>query len=125
MTRFDNPRHLDNAVRQLTKWQRRMARRHVRGLPVHRQSAGWREARDQVRRLTGLVAQRRASTQHLLTKQLVTQFAHVAVEDLRVKNMTRSARGTQDSPGRNVAAKAGLNRAILDVGFGEIRRQIE
>ncbi|MFG2600750.1 RNA-guided endonuclease InsQ/TnpB family protein [Streptomyces sp. NPDC048462] len=122
---FENPRHLDNAVRQLTKWQRRMARRHVRGLPAHKQSAGWQEARDQVARLMGLVAQRRASTQHLLTKQLVTQFAHVAVEDLRVKNMTRSARGTQDAPGRNVAAKAGLNRAVLDVGFGEIRRQIE
>lgn len=98
---------------------------NARGLPAHCQSAGWRGARDQVARLSGLVAQRRASSQHLLTKQLVTQFAHVALEDLRVKNMTRSARGTQDAPGRNVAAKAGLNRAILDVGFGEIRRQIE
>ncbi|WLQ38384.1 transposase (plasmid) [Streptomyces castrisilvae] len=122
---FDNPRHLDNARRQLRKWQRRMARRHVKGLPAHRQSAGWREARDQVAHLMGLVAQRRASTQHLLSKQLVTQFAHVALEDLRVKNMTRTARGTVEAPGRNVAAKAGLNRAILDVGFAEIRRQVE
>ncbi|MFE7579588.1 RNA-guided endonuclease InsQ/TnpB family protein [Streptomyces sp. NPDC057521] len=122
---FVNPRHLDNARRQLHKWQRRMARRHVKGLPAHRQSAGWREARDQVAHLMGLVAQRRASTQHLLTKQLVTQFEHVALEDLRVKNMTRTARGTIEAPGRNVAAKAGLNRAILDVGFAEIRRQIE
>lgn len=122
---FANPRHLDNARRQLEKWQRRMARRHVRGLPAHRQSPGWREARDRVAHLMGLVAQRRASTQHLLSKQLVTQFAHVALEDLRVKNMTRSARGTMEKPGRNVAAKSGLNRAILDVGFAEIRRQIE
>ncbi|MEU2026156.1 transposase [Streptomyces sp. NPDC016469] len=122
---FVNPRHLDNARRQLNKWQRRMARRHVKGLPAHRQSAGWCEARDQVAHLMGLVAQRRASTQHLLTKQLVMQFEHVALEDLRVKNMTRTARGTVEAPGRNVAAKAGLNRAILDVGFGEIRRQIE
>jgi len=66
-----------------------------------------------------------ASTQRLLSKQLVTQFEHVALEDLRVKNMTRTARGNVEKPGRNVAAKAGLNRAILDVGFGEIRRQIE
>ncbi|MFF4283178.1 RNA-guided endonuclease InsQ/TnpB family protein [Streptomyces kronopolitis] len=122
---FVNPRHLDNARRQLRRWQRRMARRHVRGVPAHRQSQGWKEARDQVARLQGLVAARRSSTQHLLTKRLVTQYAQVALEDLRVRNMTRSARGSVEEPGRNVAAKAGLNRAILDVGFGEIRRQIE
>ncbi|MFB7030916.1 MULTISPECIES: RNA-guided endonuclease InsQ/TnpB family protein [unclassified Streptomyces] len=122
---FANPCHLENTRRQLRRWQRRMARRHVRGLKTHEQSQGWREARDQVARLHALIAARRASTQHLVTKRLVTQYAHVALEDLRVKNMTASARGTLDAPGRNVKAKAGLNRAILDVGFGEIRRQIE
>ncbi|MER7200170.1 hypothetical protein CG723_45330 [Streptomyces sp. CB01635] len=122
---FENPRHLDNARRLLHKWQRRMARRHVKGLPARRQSAGRRQARDEVARLHALVAARRASTQHLLTKRLVTQFAHVALEDLQVKNMTRSARGTVQEPGRNVMAKAGLNRSMLDVGFAEIRRQIE
>lgn len=39
--------------------------------------------------------------------------------------MTRSARGTLDQPGRNVRAKAGLNREILDVAFEELRRQLE
>ncbi|MET9499546.1 transposase [Streptomyces sp. NPDC006552] len=122
---FANPRHLEAAQRSLRRWQRRMARRHVKGLPAWEQSAGWREARDQVSRLQALTAARRSSTQHLLTKRLVTQYEQVAVEDLRVKNMTRSAKGTVEAPGRNVAAKAGLNRAILDVGFGEIRRQLE
>lgn len=49
----------------------------------------------------------------------------MVVEDLRVKNMTASAKGTLEAPGRNVKAKAGLNRAVLNVGFGEIRRQLE
>ncbi|MFD5787096.1 hypothetical protein ACFWH1_10835 [Streptomyces sp. NPDC127037] len=49
---FDNPRYLDNARRQLRKWERRMARRYVKGLPARRQSAGWREARDQVAHLS-------------------------------------------------------------------------
>ncbi|MEJ8631954.1 transposase [Streptomyces sp. MS2.AVA.5] len=120
-----NPRHLDNTQRQLRRWQRRMARRHQKGVPAHRQSNGWRQARDQVARLQALVAARRGSAQHLLAKRLVTQYAHIAVEDLRVKNMTASARGDALNPGRNVRAKAGLNRAVLDVGFGEIRRQIE
>lgn len=39
--------------------------------------------------------------------------------------MTASARGTVDKPGSNVRAKAGLNRAILDVSPGEFRRQLE
>ncbi|MFJ6017452.1 RNA-guided endonuclease InsQ/TnpB family protein [Streptomyces sp. NPDC092952] len=122
---FENPRHLENTRRQLHKRQRRMARRHVRGVKSHEQSKGWKEARDQVARLHALVAARRATSQHLVTKRLVTQYAQVALENLRVKNMTASARGTAEMPGRNVRAKAGLNRAILDVGFGEIRRQIE
>jgi putative transposase len=47
------------------------------------------------------------------------------VEELRVKNMTASAKGTLEAPGRNVRAKAGLNRAMLNVAFGEIRRQLD
>ncbi|TDE17811.1 transposase, partial [Nonomuraea mesophila] len=38
--------------------------------------------------------------------------------DLRIANMTRSASGTIEAPGRNVAAKSGLNRSILDAGWG-------
>ena len=37
----------------------------------------------------------------------------VYVEDLRIKNMTASAKGTQDTPGKNVKQKAGLNRSML------------
>lgn len=43
----------------------------------------------------------------------------IAVEDLAITNMTRSASGTVQAPGRNVAAKAGLNRSILDAGWGQ------
>uniref|UniRef100_UPI002FDC69CE RNA-guided endonuclease InsQ/TnpB family protein n=1 Tax=Streptomyces sp. IBSBF 3010 TaxID=2903526 RepID=UPI002FDC69CE len=119
---FGNPRHLDNARRQLHKWQRRMAQRHVKGLPVHRGMAG---GPGPGRAPHGAGRAAACFDPAPATKQLVTQFEHVALEDLRVKNMTRTARGTVEAPGRNVAAKAGLNRAMLDVGFGEIRRQIE
>jgi putative transposase len=43
----------------------------------------------------------------------------IAVEDLAITNMTRSASGTVQEPGRNVAAKAGLNRSILDAGWAQ------
>jgi len=41
----------------------------------------------------------------------------VCIEDLQVSNMVRSAKGTKASPGKNVRAKSGLNRAILDQGW--------
>jgi putative transposase len=39
--------------------------------------------------------------------------------------MSKSAAGTTDTPGRNVRAKSGLNKAILDQGWGEFRRQLD
>ena len=49
----------------------------------------------------------------------------VCIEDLRVRNMSKSAAGSSDSPGRNVKAKSGLNKSILDQGWFEFRRQME
>ena len=51
--------------------------------------------------------------------------AMVVLEDLQVSNMSRSAAGTVEQPGKNVKQKTGLNRAILDQGWGEFRRQLE
>jgi transposase, IS605 OrfB family, central region len=47
------------------------------------------------------------------------------LEDLKVKNMSASAKGTTENPGKNVKAKSGLNRSILDQGWYEFRRQLE
>ena len=49
----------------------------------------------------------------------------IVIEDLKVSNMSKSAAGTIDEPGRNVAAKSGLNLAMLDQGWHEMRRQLE
>jgi putative transposase len=56
---------------------------------------------------------------------LARRFDIVRVENLDIKNMTRSARGTAQDPGRNVAAKAGLNREILRSGWGLLVRRLE
>lgn len=60
-----------------------------------------------------------------VTSYLTKNFSGIAIEDLNVSGMTRSGRGTVGNPGKNVSAKSGLNRSILDVGFGEFRRQLE
>jgi transposase len=48
----------------------------------------------------------------------VERYDLIAVEDLKIANMTRSAKGTIEKPGVNVAQKAGLNRVILQQGWG-------
>jgi putative transposase len=69
-------------------------------------------------------ARRRADWNHKLTTGLAHSHGLVAVEDLRVSGMVRSAKGTIEQPGRNVKQKTGLNRNIADQGWGEIRRQL-
>ncbi|MFI6689195.1 RNA-guided endonuclease InsQ/TnpB family protein [Streptomyces sp. NPDC050485] len=120
---IDNPRLLANTARKLARAQRVMARRHVQG--AAQQSNGYLEAKAKAAKLHAVLAARRASAQHVVTKRLVEQYAEIALESLNTQGMTRSAKGTADKPGRNVRQKAGLNKAVLDIGFGEINRQIE
>ncbi|MHB8189887.1 MAG: RNA-guided endonuclease InsQ/TnpB family protein [Ferrimicrobium sp.] len=58
------------------------------------------------------------------TTELVRNYDIIAIEDLKVKNMTRSAKGTLQSPGKNVRAKSGLNRSILEQGWGLFRQRL-
>lgn len=56
---------------------------------------------------------------------LALRFDVIAVEDLKIGNMTRSVRGTIEAPGRNVCQKAGLNRGILAAGWGRLVTRLE
>ena len=56
---------------------------------------------------------------------LARRFDVIRFEDLRVKNMTASARGTIEQPGKNVRAKAGLNRSISRNGWGQLLARTE
>ena len=64
------------------------------------------------------LANRRKTHLHQLTGSIAARFGGIAVEDLKVKTMTTSARGTVERPGKNVRQKAGLNREILEVSPG-------
>lgn len=125
-TVLDNPRHLRRAQQRLAHAQRVASRRQGPDRRTGRTASGrWRKAQHRVARLQHEVAERRSAWLHQRTKELATGYATVAVEDLNVAGMTASARGSTDQPGKNVRAKAGLNRAILDVAPGEFRRQLE
>lgn len=85
----------------------------------------YRRQQQRVARIQCRIADARRDTQHKLTDDLTKRFGVVCLEDLNVRGMSKSAKGTAGAPGKNVAQKAGLNRGIANAGFGEIRRQIE
>lgn len=78
-----------------------------------------RKARQRFAKAHARNADRRRDFIEKATTDLARRFDLIRVEDLRIANMTRSARGTIERPGRNVAAKAGLNRSILASGWGQ------
>lgn len=116
-SRVENPRHLRGRERALKRSRRALAR-------TQHGSKNRVKARARVARHHAKVGDCRRDFQHQTTTRLVRRFDLLAIEDLHVAGMTATARGTIDNPGRNVAQKAGLNRAILDVGFAAIRRQL-
>ena len=87
-------------------------------------SANWQKIKAKVQRLHRKIANVRNDFLHKLTTTISKNHALVVIEDLKVGNMSRSASGTMEAPGRNVRAKAGLNKSILDQGWFEFRRQL-
>jgi putative transposase len=107
-----NPRFLDAAQERLADLQRRKART--------RPGAGnRRRLRRALAREWRRVRNQRRDFHHKTARRLVDTCDMLALESLRVAAMTATAAGTVEHPGRNVAAKAGLNRSILDAGWGQ------
>jgi putative transposase len=98
-------------------------RRHERKL--HRRLSRCQKGSKRRRRAAGRLANhkhrqvnRRKDAIHKASTDIANRFGLVAIEDLKTKRMTKSARGTINEPGTNVRAKAGLNRSILEQGWG-------
>ncbi|WP_328993243.1 transposase [Kribbella sp. NBC_01245] len=78
-----------------------------------------------IARLKAREADRRKDWVEKISTDLARWFDVIRVEDLKIRNMTRSARGTVEQPGRNVRQKAGLNRGILAQGWGQLVARLE
>ncbi len=88
-------------------------------------SNNWKKAKARVQRIHFRIGNARRDFLHKATTTISQNHAMVCLEDLQVRNMSRSAAGTADAPGRNVRAKSGLNKSILDQGWFEFRRQLD
>jgi putative transposase len=100
---------------------RRLQRRLARARPGSNRRARVKRA---VARLRAREADARKDWAEKASTDIARRFDLIRVEDLRIPDMTRSARGTAQNPGRNVRAKAGLNRQILRSGWGLLVRRL-
>ena len=88
-------------------------------------SNNWKKARAKVQDIHSRIGNARRDYLHKCSTTISQNHALVCIEDLQVKNMSKSAGGTKEQPGRQVRAKSGLNKSILDQGWFEFRRQLD
>lgn len=89
-----------------------------------RYSRSYAKTRRRFEKASHRVNVRNYNALHRESARLVAEYDFIAVEDLKIPNMTRSARGTEDEPGKNVAQKRGLNREILYQNWGRFTQYL-
>ncbi|MDE2447128.1 MAG: transposase, partial [Alphaproteobacteria bacterium] len=103
---------------RLAKYQRRMARKV-------KFSANWKKAKAKVTQVHIDIGHARKDYLHKASTTISQNHAMVCIEDLQIRNMSKSAKGNAETHGKQVRQKSGLNRSILDQGWGEFRRQLD
>ena len=88
-------------------------------------SNNWKKEKAKVQKVHSQIANARKDFLHKSTTTISQNHALVCIEDLQVRNMSRSSKGNSEKHGKQIKQKAGLNKAILDQGWGEFRRQLE
>jgi len=104
--------------RQLAWEQRKLARKK-------KFSRNWRKQKARITALHRRIGNARKDYLHKVSTTISKNHAMVVIEDLKVGNMSASAKGTTEQPGKNVRAKAGLNKAILDQGWFAFRQMLD
>ncbi len=117
-TVFEPVNSFQKNQKKLARLQRQLSRRV-------KFSNNWQKQKRKIQCLHSRIANIRRDYLHKVTTIISKNHAMIVIEDLKVSNMSKSAAGTVSQPGRNVRAKSGLNRSILDQGWYEMRRQLE
>lgn len=113
-----SPRPFKKYEKKLAKAQKSLARKK-------KGSNNWTRDLFKVQAIHKKIANIRKDFLHKTSTSLCKSQALIVVEDLKVSNMSKSAKGDQENPGKNVKAKSGLNKSILDQGWFEFKRQLE
>lgn len=116
--------HLD-PLNSFKKHQQRLARYQRAMSRKTKFSSNWKKAKAKVQKIHTHIANARKDFLHKASCQISQNHAMIAIEDLQVRNMSKSAKGNSEQHGKQVKQKSGLNRSILDQGWAEFRRQLE
>jgi putative transposase len=111
--------------RRLRKLELQAARRRALRPPGAPASNRERRTYDRIAALRSRQVRRRNDWLHKKTTDLAGHHGLIVVEQLQIRNMTRSARGTIEDPGINVRAKSGLNRSILGMAWSNAERMLD
>lgn len=112
-----NPKHLERTSKQLARAQRSASRKR-------NGSSNRKKANLRVARLHRKVRRQRDHVLHVESSRYAKSHGVIVIEDLKIGNMTRSAAGTVEAPGKRVAQKRGLNRSILAAGWGQLAKML-
>ncbi len=112
-----------NCPQPSTKERARRRKHERRASRAPRNSPATAAEYTKVARLKAREAAQRKDWVEKTSTMLARTFDTVRFEDLKIKNMTASAKGTAEEPGRRVRQKSGLNRAILAQGWGMLRQR--
>jgi len=104
--------------------EKRLAREQRKLSRKKKGSENWKKQKREIAKLHHTIANVRSDFLHKLSTGISENQARVYVEGLQIKNMSASARGTVEEPGRNIKSKSGLNKSILDQGWYEFKRQL-
>jgi putative transposase len=121
---FSDGSHLE-ALNSFRRHEKRLARAQRCLSRKVKYSRNWKKAKARIQRIHARIANVRRDYLHKASATISQNHALVCIEDLKVRSMSKSAAGTIENPGKNVRAKSGLNKSILDQGWAEFRRQLD
>jgi putative transposase len=103
---------------RLAHYQRSMSRKQ-------KFSNNWKKTKAKIQKIHTAIANARKDFLHKASTTISQKHALVCIEDLQIKNMSRSSKDNCEQHGKRMKQKSGLNRSILDQGWGEFRRQFD
>jgi putative transposase len=112
-----NPKHAEKSHKRKVRLQRKAAKKQ-------KGSKNQKNAYARAARCDRKVRRQRNHFLHVVSKNIANSHGVVFFEKLNLPNMTRSAKGTKEKPGRNVAQKRALNRGLLGACLGELKRMV-
>ena len=113
-----NPKFLSSELKYLKLLQQKLSR-------AKKGSSNREKIKETISKLNKKIANKRENFLHNESIKLVNDYDLICMEDLDVKEMTKSSKGTIEKPGKNVKQKSGLNRSLSDVSLGSFVRMVE